>query len=684
MARLSESDDERLYHLGCCQSAQFTILGYTVNNQTIKAEISKLLFKQKLTEMRVNIGDEEWFRHHLFKNSDLHNVEECISSVPSELGHIIITSTVQTLLQTKSFILANKWLSFAFNAGYLSPELAFLFYNSVLSYSSETIPNSLLNRIQELCYNLENGSLADDYQLTLVRCLAGIVLQSKDKLIERIWFYLSIDSLDKISNCEFLRLLVNVELPVQWNIIRVINGLPQYFDTESPCDTIEPSTQLDLKKSRALEKIQDPIQVLQVFLDIYNFATVKDDLKYVEFIEFLCNVLSKLKPENLTNKSILARFFERPLLECWKRTNVPLFRSTELQVLVAKALYRKVKILSRLKRKTDHIREWRDDLIISIAGFNVKKIWQLLAQISMQLLRHELARYHESRTEVYENDLKIAFTAIFQSDCSEEYLSEIYLCLTRGVISNLEFDRKVLSKTLVETCKLKSASYNVYIAMVTACPDVKIKLNLLTMLSRHKLSFNQSYNVALELLEMASQQDYIVAQVKMILESLFISEWTLTDSIDETLISWAIQLGSLDNNKLHHRHLYFIAINTPSIDAWSKLFPFLLTPKTPSFSNIWQIEKDLPGMHLVYKSRYVSDLIKFLIIRGDSEKLFSTFRKIANHYSELFDGQSVVELALRNISHLGSPKEAHAAFNLLKRLCTNDQLIYEIKASIGV
>lgn len=78
------------------------------------------------------------------------------------------------------------------------------------------------------------------------------------------------------------------------------------------------------------------------------------------------------------------------------------------------------------------------------------------------------------------------------------------------------------------------------------------------------------------------------------------------------LLYYMENLGKLDRKKTQHLHLHSIIKRNPSLESWSRIFPFLLKPKSNIFAAVWQNEQDLPGMHLVYKSVYIVEASSFI------------------------------------------------------------------------
>jgi len=703
------------------------------------AEIDRLLahqfYNQKMTKLDLHRDDLSWFQRELFRGVDFASPEACLADIPSDLCSILIDATAQMLLHKQMYDVALYWIDHGLRLAMDSHDqtnlgaLSFLYYELIrkkpLTPFSAAALEALLTTNLHLQSNMQNSEnmLSSVFYLWLSHVAASG--DEKEAVAEYAWKYLAISGVLEGFNGKFLRPLCeilhhDVCSLVLFNALRAVNGLEQMFELTDELSLAEPFGSFESKKNKRTEseRIYMPALLLEslVLISKRRDVGLKDPLKFCEVVEYLVKSLEAGQSHVVrTNEGILGRYLDSDFLSCWNDTAVHLFECSALDRLLGLAIYRRYKVLesftSNKKRTAHQVRGWRDDLLRALPGCMTRRVWTALAESSMELIHLELAEDYEYIMGIREDlqkDVRIALCAVVQSSLDEGekivLMAEVYMLIADGPLGFIAADisPKDLNKALIAFVQCRrSDDLTVLQALAQASrgnPHVQMKiLKLILSKTSPNAGFEEKYDAVMGVFE-AWERDRGSVDVEWIhgqlvglglIRDIGVDESVTSSSPTEMVHGWLQDLGSLDNKKTQHRHIFLACQLYPSIASWSRLFPFLSKSKNAPFIAVWQCDQDRAGMHMLYKGRYSSALLKWIAEdAADNEESAMVYlmacKKICANLYDMVEGQEVVGAALNGLVRLkqggsASAVDLESIYAVLKKHCTDETKLKSVE-----
>lgn len=152
-----------------------------------------------------------------------------------------------------------------------------------------------------------------------------------------------------------------------------------------------------------------------------------------------------------------------------------------------------------------------------------------------------------------------------------------------------------------------------------------------------------------------SSLDWLRKELTRLTERTFFDDDLFADFNKENIAQLISEMGQIDKKKTQHLHLFWLVSHEATLDNWSKIFPFANKPKSNVFSNIWQNDKDLPGLHLKYREKYIMNFIEFLKANSHDVSVAEQFRVLARriklHQAEIYNAENIIALIEEHINH---------------------------------
>jgi hypothetical protein len=143
-----------------------------------------------------------------------------------------------------------------------------------------------------------------------------------------------------------------------------------------------------------------------------------------------------------------------------------------------------------------------------------------------------------------------------------------------------------------------------------------------------------------------SSLNWLRKELARLTESTFFDNDRFSDFNKENVAHLISELGQIDKKKTQHLHLFWLVSHEATLENWSRIFPFANKPKSNVFSNIWQNDKDLPGLHLKYREKYIIHFIEFLKANSPAVSVVEQFqvlaRRIKLHKADVYNAESLI------------------------------------------